>query len=260
MLSIKEYIIPKTLKEAHDLYMIRNDSELIGGGVFLRLSPRTISMGIDLSNVELDFIQNEEKYVEIGSYTSFRKIELSKCIDENFKSIVTALKNVGGVQLRNMVTVGGSLYPKYGFSDLITVLLSLNTRVYLYDREENLDTFLAQKRERNILKKISIKKDVLKTSYQTLRNSKSDFGILNVAVSKFDKGFKIAVGARPGVAKLAVDGMEFISSNISKESIEKCSKIVANELSFDTDIRATKEYRKEMCKVLVKRGLKEVIS
>ncbi|BBE30609.1 molybdopterin dehydrogenase [Tepiditoga spiralis] len=259
MLNIKEYVVPKTLKEAHDLYMMRKDSELIGGGVFLRLSPRTINMGIDLSNTELDFIKNEENHIEIGGYTSFRKIEMSKCINENFKSIVTALKNVGGVQLRNMVTIGGSIYPKYGFSDLITVLLSLNTKVYLYDREENLDTFLTQKRERNILKKISIKKDVLKTSYQTLRNSKSDFGILNVAVSKFEKGFKITVGARPGIAKLAIDGMEFISSNINEKSIEKCSEIVANELSFDTDIRATKEYRKEMCKVLVKRGLKEVI-
>ena len=37
-----------------------------------------------------------------------------------------------GVQFRNSVTIGGSIYSRFGFSDILTSLLTLDTYVEMY--------------------------------------------------------------------------------------------------------------------------------
>ena len=43
-----------------------------------------------------------------------------------------ALRHIVGVQFRNTATVGGSVFPRYGFSDVLTVFASVDTYVELY--------------------------------------------------------------------------------------------------------------------------------
>nr|WP_272508953.1 hypothetical protein [Clostridium ganghwense] len=103
-------------------------------------------------------------------------------------------------------------------------------------------------------------KDNRKASFQSVRNTSTDFAILNAAVSNVGGDLKISVGARPGVAQLAEKAMEFLkSSELNEETAVKAGKIAAEELKFGNDIRGSLEYRTELCKALVKRAIMEVI-
>lgn len=43
-----------------------------------------------------------------------------------------SVRHIVGVQLRNLATVGGSLYSRFGFSDVLTMFLVLDAQVELY--------------------------------------------------------------------------------------------------------------------------------
>ncbi|TCO74622.1 FAD binding domain-containing protein [Marinisporobacter balticus] len=84
-----------------------------------------------------------------------------------------------GVQLRNLVTVGGTVYARYGFLDFITALLALNVSVELYkEGRMSLEEFLQKSVQNDILVKIILYKDDRR------------------AVPNLNGAFKIAVGVR----------------------------------------------------------------
>ena len=94
-----------------------------------------------------------------------------------------------------------------------------------------------------------------------MRNSRSDYPILNIAISKEVNFFKISVGSSLYSGSIAKEASEFISNNIlNEENILKASEIACEELVFGSNMRASKEYRKAICKSLVKSALMEVSS
>lgn len=262
MFTLIDIAQPTTVEEAYSLLTKRKNNQLIGGSGFLRMGSKRIGTGIELSNLELDYIKEDENYVEIGAMTTFRSLETSSVIKNNFGEIIaSSVADIIGVQFRNVVTVGGTVFSKYGFSDLIVALLSLDTEVELYKGGRiSLDEFLNREYEKDLLTKVYIKKNNKKGSYKSLRNAKSDYPLINVSVSKLNNTFKICVGARPQKAMVASGASKFLSSNtLTEENIEKASQMAVDELSFGSNMRASKEYRYAMAKVLIKRAIMEVI-
>ncbi len=265
MLMISDYIRPKSLEEAYELLTNKENSQLIGGGAFLRLTSKDIELAIDLCDLKLDFITEMDTSIEIGAMTTFREIEKSNTLKKYFGSILSdSVKEIVGVQFKNYVTIGGSIYPKYGFSDLITALLALDTKVILYKAGEiKLEDYLKEKTtEKDILTKIVLNKERALTSFKSLRKSSGDYSVLNVAVSKNRDGYRIAVGARPGAAVLVPEAEELLNSSatINEEIVNKTANIASEGLSFGSNYLASAEYRKDLCSVLVKRALMEVIA
>lgn len=263
MFTLIELVQPESLEEAYEILIKRKSNVIIGGSAFLRMSEKKIGTGIDLSNLNLNFIEESSDYIEIGAMTTLRDLETSEILKKYFNGVISnSVKDIIGVQFRNVVTVGGSVFSKYGFSDLIVALLSLETEVELYKGGRILlEEFLNKKYEKDLLVKIYIKKNNMKAIYKCMRNSRSDYPILNIAISKHNNNFKICVGARPQRATIAKEANDFISNNIlNKENILKASEIVCEELVFGSNMRASKEYRKAICKSLVKNALMEVVS
>lgn len=262
MFTLIDIAQPTTVEEAYSLLTKRKNNQLIGGSGFLRMGKKRIGTGIELSSLGLDYIKEDEEYIEIGAMTTFRSLETSSIIKNNFGDIVAnSVADIIGVQFRNVVTIGGTVFSKYGFSDLIVALLSLDTEVELYKGGRiSLDEFLNKEYEKDLLTKVYIKKNNKKASYKSLRNAKSDYPLVNVSVSKIDDIFKICVGARPQRAVVANGASEFLSSNkLTEENIEKSAQIAVDELIFGSNMRASKEYRYAMAKVLIKRAIMEVI-
>ena len=261
MFTVKEFIQPNDIEEAYEILLSRKDNAVIGGGAFLRLSSKKIGMAVDLSKLELSYIKDQDGYIEIGAYTNFRDIETSPLLIDNFNGVVSnSVKNIIGVQFRNIVTVGASVFSKYGFSDLITALLALDTEVELYKAGRmSLDKFLKNPYEKDIITRVFIKKNQRKASYQHLRNSVSDYSVLNVAVSNLDNQWIIAVGARPQKATIARNASEELSSSSAIGCLDHYANIAAEELSFGTNERGTAIYREAMSRVLVKRAIMEVL-
>ena len=87
-----------------------------------------------------------------------------------------------------------------------------------------------------------------------------DFPIINFAIARVNDNYRIAVGSRPMVASLAHKAMDYLNSldKIDLEAFRKAAEIASEELSFLDNKDASKEYRLDLTKVYVRRGLEEV--
>ncbi|MDP8204143.1 MAG: FAD binding domain-containing protein [Candidatus Tenebribacter mawsonii] len=254
-----KFVQPKNLKTALEILKKDPKSVILGGTTFLRISDKNYSTGIDLSALGLKYIKEVGDQIEIGAYTSLRTLETDPIINKYFGKLVPkSLENLIGVQFRNNATIGGAIFGRLGFTEIITALLVLDCEL---EFEENglvpFSEFISNwKIKRDILKKIIIKKNKGKCSYKMMRNSSSDFTILSVAVSNFDK-IRIAVGTRPAIATLSIKAAQLINSD--KNKIEEAANLIAEEFKFGKDLRAEGKYRKMIAPVLVKRALQEVL-
>lgn len=262
MITINSYLIPETLEEAYNALNEKKNNVILGGCAYLRMGSKRIQTAIDLSKLNLNYINEEENTIEIGAMTTFREIEISPILNKYFDGVLRkSVENIVGVQLRNIVTVGGTVYSKYGFSDFITALLSLDAEVVLHNEGKiSLEEYLKGTTKKDILVKVIIKKTRRKAAFQMMRNSRSDYAILNVAVSNDENDWKIVVGARPRGAEIAKEASIYLAkSDKSIEQIEKTALIACKELSFGSNTRGSKEYREAISKVLIKRAILEVL-
>ena len=265
MATFGNYVKPESIEEAYEIVSTKKPARVMGGGLYMRMGSRRIGLLVDLSSAGLDYINETDDSVEIGAMVTFRQMEqsevLNRCFDELIKNSV---RDVVGVQFRNLVTIGGTVYTRHGFSDLIPGLLALDAKVVFHNGGEvSLEDYLKEEecRKQDIVEKIILPKKQVKTSYQSMRLSTGDYAILVVAVSKSAEGVNIAVGARPQRAIFANEAMKFLgTADLTEENVIEASKKAAEELTFGTNTRGSKEYRKEICKVLVKRALEEVRS
>lgn len=260
MFIIKEIYKPTSIEDAYNMLISQKNNTILGGTLFLRMGNKRINKGIDLSSLNLDYVKEYDEYIEIGAMTTLRELEINDLILKNFKAISESVKDIIGVQFRNIATIGASVFSKYGFSDVIVSLLSYDTYVKLFDGGIiKLEEFLKRKYKKDLLTQIYIKKDNTKSKYISMRNENSDYPILNVSVSKQGEQIKICIGARPKRAMIAKSASEFLSCNPKTiENIIKASQIASKELEFGSNIRASREYRIEVAKVLVKRAILEV--
>lgn len=262
MITIEEYATPSCVADAHSLLTSGRNAVVVGGGVFMRLSSRKIDLAIDLSRAELDFIRETGDSLEIGAMTTFGRLERSEALQRNLDGLIPKIvRNISGIQLRNMVTVGGTVYGRFGFSEFLTGLAVLNAQVVLYRHGSMpLLEFLSKGRIQDILEKVIIPKETLQGAYQMFRVSSGSLPILCAAVSRRGNDFKIGVGARPGVVVLAHQAMAFLGdrSGSYTEDVERAAKLAATELEFGSDRKASAVYRQALCRVLVKRALAEV--
>lgn len=261
MFTLSDLVQPDKLETAYQILSDKRNNTILGGCAFLKMGSKRIGTAIDLSNLNLSYIKETDGFIEIGGMTSLRELETHTLLKESFNGVLPkSVRNIIGVQFRNNVTVGASVYAKYGFSDLIPALLALDTEVELYKGGRMaLVDFLKQPKGKDILIRLWVKRDHRKATYLNLRNSASDYSVLNVAVSKLDDQWTIAVGARPRRAAIASKASAALSKGKqSAAEIEDAAQKAAEELSFGTNMRGTAEYRKALCKVLVKRAIMEV--
>lgn len=262
MLTIRNYYYPQTLEDAYKKLTERKSNALIGGGAYLKLGSKAIGTAVDLGSLPLEYIDEKDSYFEIGAMTRFSSVMLHRELNRNFHGLFErAIENIVGMQLKNMVTVGATVYSRYGFSDFLTALLVTDTSVKLYKGGwVSLEEFLqVGPGQRDLLEKIRITKREGFYSFQDLRGSSSDYSILNLALAKTGNEYRISVGARPPRAKLAVKAAGYLTGRqLTEESMETAGDILCEELNFGTNSRGSKEYRSAMAKALLKKALREV--
>lgn len=258
---ILKYIRPDNISDAYEL-LLNDGAVVLGGGAFLHLNKSDIKLAIDLSNLNLDFIKDTCDEIEIGAYVTLEQALENVKLQEYCKGIIyETLKNTANLQIRNTATIGGTAAGRYGFSDVLTVLLALDAIVDLYKQGRvSLEEYIEGKFDKDIITKIILKKRNGKAVFKNLRICSTDFSVLNTAVLYSDGKFRIAVGARPYYAVLAYDSMKYLYANgTSVESIEKASSMASENIEFGSDLKGTAWYRMQLCRVLVKRGIMEAI-
>ena len=120
MLTIREYKKAESLEEAYTLNQ-KKSNRVIGGMIWLKMETLNVGTAIDLSGLGLDTIEETETEFRIGAMASLRALELHEGLAAYTNGAMReSVRHIVGVQLRNLATVGGSLYSRFGFSDVLT--------------------------------------------------------------------------------------------------------------------------------------------
>lgn len=257
MLTIREYKKAESLEEAWQLNQ-KKPNRVLGGMLWLRMSRGNVNTAIDLSGLGLDTIEETEADFRIGAMVTLRQLELHPGFTVYTDGANReALRHIVGVQFRNLATVGGSVFGRFGFSDVLTLLLAMDSYVELYKGGIiPLADFVQLKYDRDILVRVIVKKAQARYAYQSVRITKTDFPVLTCAAALSAEGaVQVAMGARPAKAALVRDEQGLVQLPVTGEAAEAFAAYAASLLPTETNPRGSAAYRTHLIKVLVKRCL-----
>ena len=248
MTTIDKYVRARSLEEAWELNQNKRN-RILGGMMWLRLSKNNVNTVIDLCDLGLDKIEETEEEFSIGAMVTLRDLEVHEGLNTCFaNAIANAVKDIVGVQFRNMATVGGSIWGRFGFSDVLTVFLALDSYVELYKGGIiPLEQFAKMKADNDILVRLIVKKTPCKVVYSSVRNQRTDFPVLACAVARMNGEYRASIGARPARAML-----------VRNTSADGFAAYVAENAPTEGNLRGSAEYRTHLIRVLVERSMQEL--
>lgn len=246
MAKYKNYVMAQTIEEAYALNQ-KKSSVIVAGNMWLRMCGLNKLTAIDLSMLGLDRIEEHEDAFVVGAMTTLRALETDLTLDTAFGGVFArALAPIVGTQFRNTATIGGSVYSRFGFSDVSALLLALDASVVLHQRGEvKLSDYQKEAWDRDIITHIRIPKGQ-KADVQSVRVSGTDIPTLVCAAAKSSAGLRIVLGARPARAVIAADGLTGVNMHIFEE--------IAENTVFGTNLRASEAYRRKIAPVLMVRA------
>lgn len=258
MLNIREYVKVQSLEEAYELNQKRTN-KIIGGMLWMKMGDRNIQKAIDLSGLGLDQIEEEEEEFRIGCMTTLRELELHPGLDAyTGGALRESLRHIVGVQFRNLATVGGSIFGRFGFSDVLTLFLGLDTYVELYKGGiQPLSTFAWSKRDNDILVRLIVKKTPMQLYYQSVRNSQTDIPVLTCAAARMETGdYRIVIGARPlRAVRFELPAEPALAA---EQLAAQFAEGVKAQIVTGSNMRGSAEYRRHLAGVLTKRAVLEL--
>mgnify|MGYP001179358713 FL=1 len=256
MLTIKEFRKVSSIEEAYELNQ-KKTNRIIGGMLWLKMQTGNVNIAIDLSGLNLDTIEETDTEFKIGAMTTLRDLELHAGLNQyTNNSMKEAMRHIVGVQFRNLATVGGSIYGRYGFSDVLTVFMALDAYVELHHAGIiPISEFAKMPYDNDVLVNIIVKKTALNCAYLSHRQTKTDFPVLAVAVSKLHDKWQAVIGTTPHRAVIIADEENILGEKVSSETIEAFANYVKDNVKTDSNIRGSAQYRKHLAYVLVKRAL-----
>lgn len=259
MLTIRNYVRAQSLEEAYELNQKKTNC-IMGGMMWTRMTSRTIQTMIDLCDLGLNKIEEKEDEFSLGAMVTLRQLETHAGLNLYTNNCVAkAVQDIVGVQFRNGATLGGSIFGRFGFSDVMTIFLAMDAYVEMFKGGIiPLAEFVKMPYDRDILVRVIVKKQPAAFSYQAVRIQRTDFPVLNCAAAKVGEEYKAVIGARPGVATLVKDAEGLLAEGINKESAARFAEYVAASIETQSTSRGSAEYRKHLAKVLCERAINEV--
>lgn len=294
MLEIAKYVRAESLEEAYDLNQ-KKGNVILGGMLWLRLGSRRVNTAIDLSALSLDKIEEIPKDTpeamadnstpgmpeavtdnstpgmpdgireaaqmhggyRIGAMATLRQLEkhegLNRLTDGAIKDCV---RDIVGVQFRNLATVGGSLFGRFGFSDVLTFLMAAGAKAELYHGGiVTVEEFARMPFDRDILTHVIFPGKKQRIGWQSFRNSRTDFSVLNCCVSLEEKETRCCVGARPMKAVCLRDEQGILKDGITPESARAFGRYVKENVKTGSNLRGSGEYRSMLAETLARRAL-----
>lgn len=246
MAQYKNYVIAQTLDEAYALNA-KKSTVIVAGNMWLRMCGMRRQTALDLSALGLDFIKEDEQGFTIGAMTTLRTMETHPALNAAFGGVFArALEPIVGTQFRNGATVGGSVFSRFGFSDVSTLLLAMGAKVVTHARGEvPLDEFQKEKWDRDILTAIRIEKG-RSAAIESVRLSKTDIPVLVCAASADERGVRVVLGSRPARAVI-------VAEDAKPEELDYMR--MAADIPMGSNARASEAYRRKVAPVLMERAV-----
>ena len=246
MAQYKNYVIAQTLDEAYALNA-KKSTVIVAGNMWLRMCGMRRQTALDLSALGLDYIKEDEQGFTIGAMTTLCTMETHAALNAAFGGVFArAFEPIVGTQFRNGATVGGSVFSRFGFSDVSTLLLAMGAKVVTHARGEvPLDEFQKEKWDRDILTAIRIEKG-RSAAIESVRLSKTDIPVLVCAASADERGVRVVLGSRPARAVI-------VAENARPEELDYMR--MAADIPMGSNARASEAYRRKVAPVLMERAV-----
>ncbi len=277
-----EVIRPRTINEALEVIKDNDCVPLAGGtDLLVKLKRKFIAPKklVDLSGInELAKIEDAGDSIIIGAMVTHAQVVESSVTREYLPLLVQGCATVGSPQIRNMGTLGGNIMNASPAADSLPALVALEARVILRSasgkRELKLEDFITGPSQTQIMpgelltgvvvtkmqngeifkyKKIgqrkalaiSIASCAVKMEYDPVSgrcsNPSITFGAVNPVVKRCGELEKLVDGKRLDINCI---------KEVAERAKEFCSPI--------SDIRASAEYRRNMCTALLFEILQEL--
>ena len=278
-----ELLQPRSLREA--LEMKRNYGEkakILAGGtdllVLLKDQKLKAEAVMSLSGIrDLNFIRYADgRGTTLGALAAHGDVASSPIIQEKFPDLAEACSQVGSVQIQNLGTVGGNLCNASPAADAVPPLLLLDAVLTLAstrgERAVAVHDFILGPR-RTILEADEILKEIFVpevgvrrgATYLKLGKRKAmEIAIVGVSAAvhlngsdRFVTECRIAMGSVAPTPVRARRAEEILRNQEIRDGlIEEAALVAAEEASPISDLRASREYRLDMIRVLCRRAVR----
>ena len=245
MATYQNYVMAQSLEEAYALNQ-KKSAVIVAGNMWLRMCGLRRQTAIDLSALGLDRVEETEDAFVIGAMTPLRALETHTALNrETGGAFAVAFAPIVGTQFRNTATVGGSVYSRFGFSDVSALLLAMDATLVLHHRGEvPLDAYQREAWDRDILTQIRVKKSV--------RRSKTDIPTLVCAAAMEHDGVRLVLGARPARAMVVAEG-------VLPDAPLAVFEDIAQRVPMGGNLRASEAYRRKVAPVLMQRAARACV-
>ena len=274
----KKYFAPRTVIELKKIIKKNPNLKFLSGGTDLALivtkQKKDIENIIYLNSIdELNYIKENNKYIEIGATTSLRKFELF--IKKYYPDFNTILKRYGSIQIRNIATIAGNIATASPIGDSLPLLLSLDASICIENFNSktilSLKDFFISYRKTKLKKgqfissiRIPIYKKNIFKAYKISKRIDDDISSVCasfnvIIVNKRIKNIKIAYGGMAPIPKRAIHCEKILlNSDFSEEVILKAQISLETDFQPINDMRASKNYRMEIAKNLLLKCFTEI--
>ncbi len=251
MYTAKNYVFCEDLTEAYNLVAKTRTNSIVAGNTWMRMGRHSVQTLLDLSACGLDKIEQTDGFIRVGAMVTQHAIETNPLLQTYASGVLPAcVSSIVGVQFRNMATIGANVYMRHGFSDILPVLLALNAELaFIGAGRMTVQTFLETPVKQDILTYIYLPTaKPIHAKFVSLRNSATDFSVVNTCVAWAGGVWRITIGARPGVAKLAPQASALLTNG---GEVGDVAATAVSELTFEDNLRGSAEYRKHITPVLI---------
>jgi len=273
-----DYFKPTTLVEAINLISNKRNAAILAGGtdliVNLKEGAATPEIVVDIKSLkDLKKIEFKNNVLTIGALVTFTELLESEMIRKKFPLIWEVSKTVASVGIRNRATMVGNICSAVPCLDSGPLLCVYEAVVCVKSAIEEKtipinDWFLGNKKTAlkhgELVTHISIPSPTQKTAGCYVRLGRycgEDLAQVNIALLAFaNYTYRIAFGAVAPLPLRAYKIESFLNKiKINDTLLEQAKQLIPDEISPITDVRATKEYRLHMAKVMFERGMKTAI-
>ena len=273
-----EFYKPSNLKEASELLKNTGYVAIAGGtDTVVKIKGnfyKSLKAVVDINGLFSNKIEVKGDKAVIGSACVMNTISENSVIVENFPALAQAAASIAAVQIRNAATIGGNVGNSSPVGDTIPALFSVEAEVNIVSAEGKrsvpINEFFTGV-GRNVLKpgelieSFSIPMRQTKGSFMKIGERQAlAISKINMALSTWNDGkqhYRIGMGA-VATTVLRVEKAEKLleeaAQPLSDETIKKACELAMETATPITDVRSTKDYRKRMAGVLMRRTLEAV--
>jgi CO/xanthine dehydrogenase FAD-binding subunit len=281
------YEMPTSVAEALDiLARYEGQAQIIAGGtdliIELQEGKHSVACLVDATRIPgLDQIQQQDNWIVLGPNVTFRQIKDSPLLQQQARVLSEAAATVGALQIQTVATLAGNLVSALPAADGSVALVALDAEAQIADKGGRTwhpvtTLFLGPGKSavdptQQVVTAIRFRVPQGRhgSAWERIgRRRALVLPILNCAISMglSDDGQRFTwsrVGLGP-VAPTPFRAKEteayLAGSPVTEESIARAAEIAASEAHPRTSLlRASKEYRGEVLKVLVRQGLSRAV-